>query len=123
MGLSLWKKAYILRRFRDSVASGGYMTSEYDDMTIKADVQTTDRSVSTDSDGDYALQHLKVFSDMEILVANEDKKTMADKLWFQGKWFECRSSRLSNNTFLAHWTSTFVQCLHQDPPPGSEVSG
>lgn len=120
MGLSLWKRKHLLRRFTEPMLRDGYDTYECYDFAFKADVQTTSRVTNTFEDGDRNVQSLKVFSDLEIHVASQDGLP-ADMLWFQGKWFECRSSRLSENTFLKHWTSTFVQCLNQLEPPDLEV--
>lgn len=121
MGLRLWKKPHILRRFTNPVSTGGYDFSGYEDIVIDSDIQTTDRSSTMGPDGDASVQRLKMFSDFEINVADEATGALGDLLWFQGKWFECRSSRLSENTFLKHWTSTFVQCKDQWAPPEGEV--
>lgn len=120
MGLALWKRKHILRRLVEPESSGGYVTEMTKDMVIKADVQTLSRRTTMGADGDYSVQEVKMFSDFEINVADQALGTMGDRLWFQGKWFECRSSRLSENTFLKHWTSTFVQCLNQEAPPDVE---
>lgn len=120
MGLSLWKRKHILRRKMDPVAYGGYVREDYQDILIMADIQTTDKSVSTGPDGDRSVQSLKMFCDFEVNTANRATGTRGDKVWHQGKWFECTSSRLSENTFLHHWTSTFVECLNQEEPPNVE---
>lgn len=121
MGLGLWKRQRILRQFKEPVYSNGIQTYDYDDVVIMADVQTTDRSTTTGPDGDRSVQSLKVFCDFRVNVADQQSGMPGDMIWFQGKWFECRSSRLSENTFLSHWTSTFVQCLNQPEPPNEEV--
>lgn len=117
MGLPLWKKKRLIRRYSAPELGGGYAVSDYKDIWVSADVQTTDRSVSTGADGDIGLQRLKVFTDSELHVANDRTGTPGDRMWFQGRWFECRSSRLSENTFLKHWTSTFVECTNADDVP------
>ena len=117
MGLGLWKRKHHLRRFKEPEIRGGHVFEKYEDIYFKADVQTTGRTTSTGLDGDFARQDLKVFSDLEMRVADAQTGVRADMLWHQGKWFECRSSRLSENTFLKHWTSTFVQCVNQPDPP------
>lgn len=117
MGLPLWKKRRLIRRYSAPELGGGYAVSEHKDFWITADVQTTDRSVSTGADGDIGLQKLKVFTDSELCVADERAGTPGDRMWFQNRWFECRSSRLSENTFLKHWTSTFVECTNADDAP------
>ena len=121
MGLGLWKRKHLLRRFKDPEIRGGHVFEGYEDIYFRADFQTTERTTSTGLDGDYSTQRLKVFSDMEIHVADDRNGTRGDMVWHQGKWFECKSSRLSENTFLKHWTSTFVQCANQpDPPKGGD---
>lgn len=75
------------------------------------DIQTLENKVDTTHDGRDSVQRLKVFCDLEILVEDQDKQQKADRVFFQGKWFECQTSRLSENTPLRHYTATFVQCL------------
>ena len=120
MGLLLWKRNYILRRFKDAQAGGGIITEDFDDIVVSVDIQTTDRSSTTSETGDHTMQRIKVFTrdeKFEIKPADEANGTKGDWIWFQGKWFECQSSRLSDNTFLRHWTCTFVECYTQAPAP------
>lgn len=120
MGLPLWKKKRLIRRYSLPTNVDGYQVPLSEDFYISADVQTTGNTSSTGEDGDISTQSLKVFTDTELKVADGMTGTFGDRLWFQGKWFECRSSRLSENTFLKHWTSTFVQCTNQEDPPCEE---
>ena len=120
MGLRLWKKNHLIRRFGEPVAVEGYVAEDYEDIIIKADVQTTSRMTNTETFGERSFQQVKMFSDFEINVSDDNTGVRGDWLWFQNKWFQCTSSRLSENTFLKHWTSTFTECLNQADPP--EVS-
>lgn len=74
--------------------------------------------------GSESVQRLKVFCDAELFTESEHRRRKADRLWFQNKWFDCQSSRLSENTPLRHWTATFVECLDQEDPPtlGTEAT-
>ncbi len=78
------------------------------------DIQTLENKVDTTHDGRDAVKRLKVFCDLEILAEDKDKQQKADRVFFQGKWFECQTSRLSENTPLRHYTATFVQCLDDE---------
>ena len=118
--MKFFKRPHLLRRYSRPEIVGGYTSIPYEDTTLPMDVQTLEDVVITTPDGSRSVQRLKVFCDTEILVENEEQQQKADRLWFQNKWFECRSSRLSENTPLRHWTSTFVECLFADDPPGSE---
>ena len=119
MPLGLWRKKHTIRRFNGcmEVQDGYAIPESYNDIIILMDVQTTKKGHVTDESGDYTLQRLKAFSDDEVMTASEAEKRRADCLWFQGKWFECVSSILSENTVLKHYTSEWIQCLTQEEQP------
>lgn len=120
--MDFFRKPHTLRRYMEPKIVRGYPSIPYEDLTFPMDVQTMEDAVITEGDGSRSVQRLKVFCDDEILVEDTAKKQKGDRIWFQGKWFECRSSRLSENTPLRHWTSTFVECPDQEcgPREGSD---
>ena len=99
----------------------GYSVIPYEDIILLMDVQTMENTARTQPDGTDSVQRLKVFCDSEILTEDRHSRQKADRLWFQGKWFDCQSARLSENTPLRHWTATFVECADQDEPPESST--
>ncbi len=115
--MNFLKRKHSLRRYSAPEIVKGYASIPYEDLTLPMDVQTLEDVVITTPDGSKSVQRLKVFCDSEILVESEAEQQKADRLWFQGKWFECKSSRLSDNTPLRHWTATFVECLDAEPGP------
>ena len=115
--MNFFKKPYTLRRYSEPKYVKGYSTIPYTDLTLPMDIQTMEDTVITTPDGAKSIQRLKVFCDSIILVESEAKQQKADRIWFQDTWFECISSRLSENTPLRHWTATFVECLNQEPAP------
>lgn len=119
--MNFFRKPHTLRRYKDPKIVRGYTSIPYEELTLPVDVQTMENVVITTPDGSESVQRLKVFCDDEILVENAAIKQKADRLWFQGKWFECRSSRLSENTPLRHYTATFVECLDQEPGPKADT--
>lgn len=119
--MNFFRRPYTFRRYKEPKIIRGYTSIPYEELTLPADVQTMEDRVITTGDGSESVQRLKVFCDHEILVENTAKKQKADRLWFQGKWFECRSSRLSENTPLRHYTATFVECPDQEPGPGEDA--
>lgn len=120
--MNFLKKPHTIRRYSKPKIVRGYSSIPYTDLTLLMDVQTLEDAVITTPDGSKSVQRLKVFCDSEILVDSEAKQQKADRLYFQGKWFTCRSSRLSENTPLRHWTATFVECLESDMEPEMEES-
>lgn len=121
--MNLFKKPHTLRRYSEPVYVKGYSSIPYEDLKLPMDVQTLEDVVITTPDGSKSVQKLKVFCDSEILVESEAKQQKADRLWFQNKWFECKSCRLSENTPLRHYTATFIECLAQELPNEAEESG
>ena len=120
--MNFLKKPHTLRRYSEPVFVKGYSSIPYENLTLPMDVQTLEDVVITTPDGSKSVQKLKVFCDSEIFVESEAKQQKADRLWFQNKWFECKSCRLSENTPLRHYTATFIECLDQEPLNNAEES-
>lgn len=121
--MNIFKKPRTLRRYSKPVYERGYSSIPYEDLTLPMDVQTVEDATVTTPDGTESVQKLKVFCDHEIMVEDKGSQQKADRLWFQGKWFDCQSSQLSDNTFLRHYTATFIQCPKQDQEPGPDPKG
>ena len=121
--MNFFKKPYCLRRYSQPRIVQGYSSIPYTEKTLPMDIQTLEDDVITTPDGSRSVQRLKVFCDSEILVEDQERQQKADRVWFQRKWFECRSSRLSENTPLKHWTATFVECLDAEPGPAGGGAG
>lgn len=112
--MNFFKRSHKIRRFSKPTIVKGYSSIPYEEKTLPMDVQTLEDVVITSTEGSRSVQRLKVFCDYELLIESETKQQKADRLWFQNKWFECRSCRLSENTPLRHYTATFVECLYHD---------
>lgn len=121
--MNFLKRPHVLRRYLEPKIVRGYISIPYEDLTLPMDIQTLEDTVITTSDGSKSVQRLKVFCDSQILVESEAKQQKADRIWFQDTWFECKSSRLSENTPLRHWTATFVECLDQEEGPNNDKEG
>ena len=97
--------SYTLRRYGEDKIIDGYPTAGYEDIQVILDVQT--------------------LSDDEVIEAGgiRDECVRSDQLLYDGRWFECMSSRLSRNTILKHWTSTFklIPVSENKEPSNSEI--
>lgn len=120
--MNFLKRPEALRRYSEPKNNRGYISIPFEDLTLPMDIQTLEDIVITTEDGTRSIQRLKVFCDYEILVENVERQQKADRVWFQNKWFECQSCRLSRNTPLRHYTATFVEMLDQEEGPKEEVS-
>ena len=113
-------KPQFLRRFKEPEIVEGYYNASYDDITLPANVQTLEDEIITASEGERSVRRLEMFSDERIMTDDPENRIKADMLWYQGKWYQCRSSVLCDTTILKHWDSVFVECLIQDAPPEAE---
>lgn len=113
--MNFFKRPYTIRRYSTPTFIQGYSSTPYEDKTFPMDIQTLSDEIITTPDGTVSVKRIKTFCDVPILVEDKDKQQKADRVFFDGKWFECKSSRLSENTPLKHYTSTFVEVLDRDP--------
>lgn len=114
--MSLFYKQYILRRFEPSVYEEGHSTSPCKYKALHADIQTLQNTSTTSDSGAESKQRIKVFSRDKIQVADKQNDIRADWIYFQDKWFEAVSCRLSENTLLKHYTSEFEEVLNSELP-------
>ena len=105
----LFRKEYAIRRFEPTKFVRGHSSSSYADKPFLADVQTLENVSVTDENGTRTVQRVKTFSSEKIQTADQANGIHADWLWFQEKWFQADSCRLSENTLLKHYTSEFTE--------------
>ena len=98
---------YTLRRYGKDNIVNGYPTAGYEDITVFLDVQTMSDNEVVNAGGSRDKMMLKTFGDFPIRCAKQEEGVRSDQLLYDGRWFECVSSRLSKNTIIRHWTSTF----------------
>lgn len=101
-------KNYTLRRFGASQVVNGYQTAGYTDQTAFLDVQTISDDEVKEDTGSRDSMMLKTFGDFPIRCTRQEDGVQPDRLFYDGRWYECKASRLSQNTFIRHWTSTFA---------------
>lgn len=111
---------YTLRRFGESTIINGYSTEGYTDKNVFLDVQTVSDEATIEEVGSRDQMLLKTFGDFPIRCSKQDKGVVSDQILYDGRWYECISSKLSRNTFIEHWTSTF-SLIPENPDPQSEA--
>lgn len=112
---------YTLRRFEKEKIVNGYASMGYKDTTVFLDVQTLSDDEMVEEGGSRDKWVLKTFGDFPIRCSKQEEGVKSDQLFYEGRWFECSSSRCSRNTILNHWTSTFVLIpANTEPEPISQ---
>lgn len=98
---------YTLRRYEKDSVADGYPIAGYKDIPVTLDVQTLSDDEVIEAGGSRDEEMLKTFGDFPVRTSRQEGCVRSDQLLYEGRWFECMSSRLSKNTILKHWTSTF----------------
>lgn len=116
----MFYRPYRIRRFGATKFVRGHSTSSMEEYMFPMDVQTSDNTSSTDESGTRTVQHLKSFSKEKMIPADQKKNIQGDLLYFQDKWFRCDSCKLSDNTMLRHYTSTWTEVPESVPDDDEE---
>ena len=115
--------SYTLRRYGKDKIIDGYPTAGYEDIQVILDVQTLSDDEVIEAGGSRDEEMLKTFGDFPVRTSKQEDCVRSDQLLYDGRWFECMSSRLSRNTILKHWTSTFklIPVSENKEPSNSEM--
>ena len=123
MYIGLFKKPYTVRRYGEQKVTGGYSSAPYEDISARLDVQplSPDEMMAL-PEGDRTVKRIKSFGPEMLTSADDYKGVFGDRLFYQGLWYECKSSVMWEHTILHHYRSEFValQQSDQDPPPTPE---
>ena len=127
MLFSFFKKDYIVRRFGEETVVKGVSGSTHEDSVVALeDVQPlSSDELQALPEGERTIRRIKSIGSTKFTTADEESGTPGDWLYYNGRWFECKSCQLWDHTILAHYESEFV-VVPQGPtatPPEVEVGG
>lgn len=107
--MKLWRIGYTMRRYNKQKNRKGYTTRGYTDTTVQLNVQTiTDTQTSVTAEGKRKSARIKSYGSFPFRVNDVKNGIQADRLFFNGNWYECESSVFWEHTPLSHYRSQFV---------------
>lgn len=113
--MDIFRKPYTLRSFGEQTNVDGYLYSPYEDAKVMLNVQPlTSNELEALPEGDRKVTRIKAFGAFPIKTADQATGTIADRLLYHGRWFECESSFQWDHTLLAHYESQFVAVAESD---------
>lgn len=116
--MNLWKKQYTLRSYTKQKARRGYVSKTYTDRIVSLDVQPLSSSTTTvGAEGSRTPERIVAYGESIIRTADARNGILADRLFYNGEWYECESSEFYGNTPLAHFVSNFVKVPESTPDP------
>lgn len=124
-GPTLFRRKYIVRRFKPQKVVGGYAISDYEDVVTLLNVQPLKPDeVQALPEGERQFKQLKAFGDLLLTAADQATGTPGDWLFYYGRWYKCVSSTPWDHTTLSHCRSEFSAVaeteheLNLEPPEG-----
>lgn len=105
--MNIWKLKYTLRRFKPQKNKRGYTTRSYSDMQVKLNVQPVDAKTEVTIEGKRVPKRIKAFGSFPVRTEDVKAGIQADRLFFQGAWYQCESSLYWEHTPLAHYETEF----------------
>lgn len=120
VNIRLFKKPYTIRRHTEQTIVNGYASAPYSDFITRLNVQPlTPDELAALPEGDRTVMRKKSYGPDKLISADEFEGVPGDRLFYNGHWYECKSSVMWDHTILSHYRSDFVvlpQC-DQMPPP------
>ena len=122
----LFRRPYTIRRHGTQKIVNGYPVSDYSEFTTRLTVQP----LSSDDllalpEGERSIARVKTRGADALIDADEHSQTPGDMLFFQGKWYECKSCVHWLHTPMTHYESEFVliadQRAHTSPGTGGDT--
>lgn len=117
---SIWKKPYVLRRYKAQKNRKGYYARGYTETTVMLDVQTVNASATVTKEGKRPTKQIRSFGSFPIKAADVKSATQGDRLFFEGEWYECTSCVHREHTPLTHYRSEFT--LVSEAIPSSDLN-
>jgi hypothetical protein len=118
--IGLFKKPHIVRQYGKQAFVRGYASAAYTDKAVRLDVQPlSPDDLMALPEGDRTVKRIKTFGPDRLTSADEFRDTPGDRLFYNGQWYECKSSVMWDHTILSHYRSNFVilpQREQMEPP-------
>jgi hypothetical protein len=115
MGLGIFRRAFVIRRFGEESIIDGYGVAPYADELTSLNVQPLSKDeLQALPEGERRVKRMKAFGDLVFTTADQSTGRRGDWLFYQGRmdpeghWYECVSSLGWDHTMLGHCRSEFV---------------
>lgn len=120
MLFSFFKHNYVVRKLSAETYCGGYAApGGHKDSVVTLNVQPlSSDELQALPEGERTVKRIKAIGENAFSTADEENGIPGDRLYYEGKWYECKSCHLWNHTLLAHYESEFAEMA-----PGQEGIG
>lgn len=110
-----FRKPYTLRHFGEAETVRGRERYKFEESIVHADIQTSTRNNTMDTEGATLTSRIQVWTDEQITPTDQECGQLGDWIYYSGRWFQCISSLFAGNTLISHWVSEFDFVPLTDP--------
>lgn len=115
----MFRSEYIIRRYEKADGEGYRL---FRDNPIRLSIQSLNtRELEALPEGERSARRVKSFSSSEIRTVNQREEIPADRLYYQGEWYECEQASRWAHTPLAHWEGQWVVLPEGEQQEAPEV--
>ena len=116
MGIGIFRRKYIVRRFKPQEIVNGYALSAYEDIITPLNVQPLSADeLQALPEGERRFRRLKSFGSLQLAAANQQQGSPGDWLYYRGEWYKCVSAVSWRHTILSHCKAEFAAVAETDP--------
>jgi hypothetical protein len=124
MGIGIFRRPYTIRRHGEQKVVSGYAVSGDSDFTAKLNVQPLSaKELLALPEGERTVARVKTFGSDALISADEHSQTPGDLLYYDGRWYECKSCVHWLHTPLAHYEAVFVILADQKKQKPPKTGG
>lgn len=119
---TLWRRPYTLRRYSPQTVVDGYAVKSHEDKTVMLDVQfLSQKELQLLPEGKRSEARIKSYGSDVIRTADVKTGTPADRLFYQGDWWECEASVVRDKTVISHCRAQYVRVSEADNEPAPVI--
>lgn len=117
---TVWRRPYVLRSYGEQQVVKGHAVNSFTDKIVWLDVQfLSQKEMTLLPEGKRSTAGIKTYGSDVIRTVHDDDGVPADKLFYQGNWWECVASVIRDKTVLAHCRAQFIRVPNtgEEPEP------
>lgn len=115
--MAFFAKRYTRRTLGSQTIVNGFATNTYHDDTVDIDLQVDPDQMESLPDGQRIAKVLKGWGDVEFKTSDAVAGRTADRVLYNGHWYECTSCVFLDHTILNHYRMEFTRI-----PEGRDAS-
>lgn len=105
----IWKSYYTMRRYGEQQVVRGNVVRSYTESQVFLDIQPVMNEMTVTEGGKRVIKRITAYGNEMMHTEDVKNGIPADRIYFDGAWFECESSMKYEHSIVSHYTTSFVR--------------